>query len=143
MWSPAEIEFARRAMGGGPKGGGSVAEKEKGKSRDAGREAGVRIVLGLKWECGAYVACTFEDSAYVSSSLFFSLLFREFDNFSVRVLQWVRPFHAPLSETDLILSLREVSAKLRIVGKYIKGQISILNCWQGVQGGFGRGRGCR
>ena len=35
------------------------------------------------------------------------------------------------------------SVKLRIVGKYIKGQISILDCWQGVQGGFGRGRGCR
>jgi len=89
-------------MGGGRKGGGSVAEKEKGKSRDAGREAGmgIGIVLGLKWECGAYIACTFEDSAYPSGSLFLSLLFREFDNFSVRVLQWARTFHAPLSETE-------------------------------------------
>ena len=122
-------------MGDGPKGGGSVAEKENGKSRDAGREAGMGIVLGLKWECGAYIACTFEDSAYPSGSLFLSLLFREFDNFSVRVLQWARTFHAPLSENR--------SVKLRIVGKYIKGRISILDCWQGVQGGFGRGRGCK
>ena len=48
----------------------------------------MEIVLGWKWECGAYVAWTFEDSAYVSGSLFFLLLFREFDDFSVRVLQW-------------------------------------------------------
>lgn len=76
--------------------GGSVAEKEKGKSRDAGREAGMEIALGWKWECGAYVACTFEDSAYASGSLFFLLLFREFDDFSARVLQWARTFRAPL-----------------------------------------------
>jgi len=33
-----------------------------------------------RWECGTYVACAFEDSAYVSVSFFLLLLFREFND---------------------------------------------------------------
>jgi hypothetical protein len=107
-------------MGGGWKVGDSVAEKEKGKSRDAGRKAGMEIVLEWKWECGAYVACTFEHSAYVSAGLFSYYYFVNLTTLALGLFNGQEHF-TPLSQKNR-------SVKLRIVGKYIKGRISILDC---------------
>jgi len=49
--------------------------------RDLKVGRGNRAWVGMgRRECGTYVACTFEDSAYVSVSFFFLLLFHEFND---------------------------------------------------------------